>query len=128
MRFQDLSILAKILSVVGCVSIATIGASLMGINALERLNEAAHEMDQTATQALLAARLNANVIALNRAQYQIAADASPQAVREVHEILDEERTTFKERLSRLKEMVGGTRSSTWRASRPSPSAISASST
>ncbi|HVT52594.1 MAG TPA: methyl-accepting chemotaxis protein [Dongiaceae bacterium] len=78
MRFTDWRILHKLLGLVGLLSLviaAVAGAGIYGINAFD--NET-NQVAGTGTDSSLGAHIHQNVIALNRAEFRIAADPSAQ--------------------------------------------------
>jgi predicted PurR-regulated permease PerM len=81
-------ILTKILAIVALLSGIAGLMAYLGISALAELSEKADQMPTAASRALLAARANQNVIALNRAEFRSALDPrdeDPLAVREMIE-------------------------------------------
>ncbi len=67
-------VLTKILSIVGLLTGISAVMAYVGISALGDLSEKANVMSVSANRALLAARANQNVIALNRAEFHSALD------------------------------------------------------
>ena len=87
-------ILTKILAVVLLLSAVTASVSWLGIRALATLNDGAENMMFAAGRALDAARANQNVIALNRAEFRVALDPSPENRAEVHKIIEEQMKAY----------------------------------
>ncbi|HET6838365.1 MAG TPA: methyl-accepting chemotaxis protein, partial [Bradyrhizobium sp.] len=87
-------ILTKIIAVVLLLSAVTISISLLGIRALALLNDGADNMRAAAAQALQGARANQNVIALNRAEFRVALDPSPENRAEVRKVIDEQMKAY----------------------------------
>src|ERR1700736_5703420 len=98
-------ILTKILAVVMLMACVAAVISWFGIRALGSLNESADNMNAASKRALLAARANQNVIALNRAEFRAALDPRPENREEVKKVADEQAKTFLERI----DEVGKTR-------------------
>jgi methyl-accepting chemotaxis protein len=87
-------ILTKIIAVVLLLSAVTASTSWLGIRALASLNDDADNMKAAAARALQAARANQNVIALNRAEFRVALDPSPENRAEVHKVIDEQMKAY----------------------------------
>jgi methyl-accepting chemotaxis protein len=98
-------ILTKILAVVMLMACVAAVISWFGIRALGSLNESADNMNAASKRALLAARANQNVIALNRAEFRAALDPRPENREEVKKVADEQAKAFLERI----DEVGKTR-------------------
>jgi methyl-accepting chemotaxis protein len=99
MSFLDrFRVLPKILALVVLMSAITIGLSWMSISALKSLSDATDHMEATASRALAAARMNQDVIAINRAEYQIGTDARAKSRAEAREMLGQ-------RVEHLREQI-----------------------
>ncbi|MDR3468025.1 MAG: methyl-accepting chemotaxis protein [Xanthobacteraceae bacterium] len=107
-------VLTKILAVIIMMSGVAAGMSWLGIHALSSLNEGADNMNVAARRALKAARANQNVIALNRAEFSLALDPSPENRAAVRRIIDAEMKLYRERI----EDVGTTRDEQAKAMMP----------
>jgi methyl-accepting chemotaxis protein len=107
-------ILTKILAVVTLMAIVAVTISWFGIRALNTLNEGADNMNKSAARALLAARANQNVIALNRAEFLAALDPRPENREAVQKVVDEQMKNFLERIGE----VGKTRDEQAKAMMP----------
>ena len=77
--------------------------SWLGIHAMASLNAGADNMSAAAQRALEAARANQSVIALNRAEFRVALDPSPENRSAVHSVIDEQMKLFNERLTDLRK-------------------------
>ena len=106
MRFSDWKILTKVLFVVGLLSATMVVISVISINALKNLSLEAGEVQEAGQEALTGSRLNQNVIALNRAEFRVAADPSPSQVAEVENVIQEQRAQLEQRLNGLKATAG----------------------
>ena len=106
MRFSDWKILTKVLFVVGLLSATMAVISVISINALKSLSVEAGEVQEAGQEALTGSRLNQNVIALNRAEFRVAADPSPSQVAEVENVIQEQRAQLEQRLTGLKATAG----------------------
>jgi methyl-accepting chemotaxis protein len=98
-------ILTKILVIVFLLS--GIGAALafIGITALGQLSAKAELMSAASRRALLAARANQNVIALNRAEFRSALDPRDQNRLAARQIIDEQLKQYQERLDDVSQTV-----------------------
>jgi methyl-accepting chemotaxis protein len=98
-------ILTKILVIVFLLS--GIGAALafIGITALGQLSAKAELMSAASRRALLAARANQNVIALNRAEFRSALDPRDQNRLAARQIIDEQLKQYQECLDDVSQTV-----------------------
>ena len=94
-------IITKILAVIMLLGAVTVGTSWLGIHAMASLNAGADNMSAAAQRALEAARANQSVIALNRAEFRVALDPSPENRAAVHGVIDEQNKLFNDRLADL---------------------------
>jgi len=101
MRFDNLSIGLKVLICLGVMVAAMAGIAGMGVQALATLYQATEEMELAGTEAVLGARLNQNVIALNRAEFRLAAD--PAEMTDVRKVIAEQRAQLEERLTAVEK-------------------------
>jgi methyl-accepting chemotaxis protein len=90
-------ILTKILGIVGllCAIAATIAS--IGVSALADLSTKADSMERSAKRALMAARANQNVIALNRAEFRSAIDPRDENRLAAREVIETQLKQYKER-------------------------------
>jgi len=102
MLLANWKIAHKLFLLIGILTLVTAIVSLTGINGINVLDHAADEMELSGGEALLGARANQNVIALNRAEFRIAADPSPEQVREVEGVIAEQKQQLQQRLAELK--------------------------
>src|SRR6185436_458478 len=98
-------ILTKILAIVMLMAVVAGVISWLGIRALGSLNEGAENMKAASKRALVAARANQNVIALNRAEFRSALDPRTENREQVRKVVEEQMKLFNERI----EEVGKTR-------------------
>jgi len=98
-------ILTKILGIVALLCTIAASIAYIGVSALAELNAKADAMSSAARRALLAARANQNVIALNRAEFRSALDPRDQNRLAAREIIDTQLKQYHERF----EQVTGTR-------------------
>jgi len=99
----NLRIVFKILLIVAILAVAMIGVSVYAVasfEGLDRLRAATREAGQSA---LLAARLNTNVQAMNALQALGALDPTPGSVADVRSKLAAESDLFRQRIARVRE-------------------------
>lgn len=96
-------IITKILAVIMLLSAVAVMMSWLSIQAMASLNSDADHMRATAQRALEAARASESVINLNRAEFRVALDPSPENRSAVHGIIDKEVKRFDESLVDLRK-------------------------
>jgi len=96
-------ILTKVLSIVALLSVVSVTIAWLAIAALGDLNEKADTMASAAKRALLAARTNQNVIALNRAEFRSALDPSDENRLAVREIIATQLKQYEERFAEVSQ-------------------------
>ncbi|KJC50494.1 chemotaxis protein [Bradyrhizobium sp. LTSP885] len=96
-------ILTKILAIVMLMAAVAGAISWIGIISLGSLNEGAKYMRTASKRALVAARANQNVIALNRAELHAALDPRPESRDQVKKVVAEQTKIFLERIDELGE-------------------------
>src|SRR4051794_40003697 len=94
-------ILTKILSIVLLLSAVAGGIAYYGIQALSSLNDGANNMQAAATRSLAAARMNQNVLALNRAEFRAALDPRAENRIEARKVVDDQLKQFTERFEQV---------------------------
>jgi methyl-accepting chemotaxis protein len=96
-------ILSKILGIV--VLLCGIGAAIawIGVSALGDLSEKADVMSTSARRALLAARANQNVIALNRAEFRSALDPRDDNRLAAREVINSQLKQYQERFDEVSQ-------------------------
>ena len=97
-------ILTKILSIILLMAAIAATVAWLGISSLSSLNDKAENMTAAAGRALLAARANQNVLALNRAEFRSALDPREENRTAARKVIEENLKQFGERI----EMVGKT--------------------
>ena len=95
------AILTKVLSIVAVLSGIAAGMACLGISSLGQLNEDAERMQASASRALLAARANQNVIALNRAEFRSALDPRDENRLAARTIIEDQLKQYQERFQEL---------------------------
>ena len=89
----------KIVAVVSFLSMVTVGVTGLSISSLGTLDSSADELEVAGRETTLGAGLNTLVVALNRAEYRVAADPAAETVAEVRRSVAEDRKLFDERLA-----------------------------
>jgi methyl-accepting chemotaxis protein len=92
-------IITKMLAVILLLAAVAAGTSWLGIHTMASMNAGADNMSFAAQRALEAARANQSVIALNRSEFRIALDPSPENRSAVHGMIEEQMKAFNERLA-----------------------------
>jgi methyl-accepting chemotaxis protein len=98
-------VLTKILAVIVLLSTVAAAISLFATRALKQMSEEAGTMKRQSDEALLAARMNTNVIAINGAAFRIAADPQSDNRRLAQISIDNESEKFKQRFEELTKLV-----------------------
>ncbi|WP_207477736.1 methyl-accepting chemotaxis protein [Arenibaculum pallidiluteum] len=91
MSFSNLRIVHKLLVLVGALSLATAAVSGVGVFGIRSLSEAATSIERAGGQSLAASRINQSVVALNRAEFRIAADPSAENMAEALRTIEQQR-------------------------------------
>ncbi|MGJ4887357.1 methyl-accepting chemotaxis protein [Bradyrhizobium sp. HKCCYLRH3099] len=94
-------VLTKILAIVVLMAAVAGTISWFAIDALATVAEGAVAMKAAANRALLAARVNQNVIALNRAEFRAAIDPRNENREAALKVVEEQRKLFAERLDEV---------------------------
>ncbi|MGY4291547.1 methyl-accepting chemotaxis protein [Bradyrhizobium sp. LM2.7] len=94
-------ILTKILGIVALLCTIAASIAYIGVSALADLNAKADAMSNAARRALLAARANQNVIALNRAEFRSALDPRDQNRLSAREVIDAQLKQYHERFEEV---------------------------
>ena len=100
MSISNWRIIYKLFLLIGVLSAATMTISATGVVSLGSLSAASDEIELAGSESMLGARLNQNVIALNRAEFRIAVD--PSQLKEGERIISEQRAQLLERFDALK--------------------------
>src|SRR5262245_42209820 len=79
------------------------GIAWLGVSSLKSLSDATHRMELVASEATMAQRLSVNLMALNRAEFNLTTDPRPENRKKVDEVIDAESKLFIERFAWFKE-------------------------
>jgi methyl-accepting chemotaxis protein len=96
-------ILTKVLAIVILLSGVAAIIAYLGISALGQLSEKADAMSSAARRALLAARANQNVIALNRAEFRSALDPRDENRLAAREVIEAQLKQYQERFDQVSQ-------------------------
>ncbi|MDV6329536.1 methyl-accepting chemotaxis protein [Asticcacaulis sp. 201] len=103
MKFQDFRIKTKLLLLIAMMSLVTAGIAGFGVTKITFLNQSLKTVDTVDSAATLGARMNQNTIIMNRSEYRVAADPSPETIKAAREVADKNIKQFKERLAKSAE-------------------------
>jgi methyl-accepting chemotaxis protein len=96
-------VLTKILTIVGFLSAIAAVIAAIGATSLRSLSDATDTMEAASNAALLATRMNVNVVKINGAEFRVAADPRPETVREVADLVAAEKKLFLERFAAVEK-------------------------
>ncbi len=102
---SNFKVLTKILAVIGVMAAVAVTITYFGTTSLSSLNTATDVMEDKAEGALLAARISRIAVSLNRAEYVLASNPTPETRAQVRKEVDEELKALTERLASLKQHV-----------------------
>jgi methyl-accepting chemotaxis protein len=94
----NLRVLTKILSIILLLSAVAAGITVLGVSSLKSLSDATDRMETVAAQAVMSQRLSVNLLAVNRAESQLATDPRPENRKLVRDTIEAESKLFMERL------------------------------
>jgi methyl-accepting chemotaxis protein len=104
---SNFRILTKIIGIIVMLSCVAAGIAYLGISSLKSLDEATDRMQLAAANALETQRLSVSVVAINRAEFRIAADPRPENYQEARKVIETELGLFRQRFDNLdKKMTG----------------------
>ncbi|TPQ34486.1 methyl-accepting chemotaxis protein [Bradyrhizobium guangdongense] len=98
-------ILPKILGIVALLCVIASSIAYIGVSALSDLSSKAEIMSTAAQRALLAARANQNVIALNRAEFRSALDPRDDNRLAARQVIEEQLKQYQERFEKVSQTV-----------------------
>jgi len=105
MRLADISIRRKIALIITTITIATLAIAVVGSVGLREISADSSRIKNVGTSGILGARMNQNLIAMNRAEYRMA--ASQQETEEAAKVLADNAKQFDERIAALESELGG---------------------
>eukprot|EP01037_Dinobryon_pediforme_P023953 gene23953-25567_t len=92
----------KLMLLIGLMSTITIIVAALGITRLTAMNTSLAQVDDVGNWQLLGARMNQNLIIINRSEYRIAADPSAETVAAATEVNLANRKTFEDRFKQVR--------------------------
>lgn len=98
-------VLTKILAVVILMTAIATGTTWLGVSSLKSLSDATDRMELTASQAVMAQRLAVNLLAVNRAEFQMSTDPRPENKKAAQEMVKSESKVFLQRIQWFKEKI-----------------------
>jgi methyl-accepting chemotaxis protein len=96
-------VLTKLIAVVVVLSAISAVITWLGVSSLRSLSEATDHMELVAAQSTMAQRLSVNLLAINRAEFQISTDPRAESRAAAQKVVDQESKTFIERLEWFKK-------------------------
>jgi methyl-accepting chemotaxis protein len=96
-------IITKVLAIILLMSAVAVSITMVGSTALKSLSDATDSMELATAQALTSARMNQNVVAMNRSEFRIAADPRTENKTEARRILEEDKRLFQNRMKQIAE-------------------------
>nr|CAM75500.1 Methyl-accepting chemotaxis protein [Magnetospirillum gryphiswaldense MSR-1] len=106
---KNLKVLYKVALIVLVLSSALAVVSAASISSLQSLGRQLHAVADDGSAALLAARMNTNVQAMNAIQAMAAADPSPAALTDAEAKLKAELDLFQQRLDKTRKLTNDTK-------------------
>ena len=95
-------VLTKLGAIVILLSAVAAGITWLGVSSLKSLSDATDHMESTAKLSSAAQRLVVNLLAMNRAEFQLATDPRPASRQATQKIFDSESKQFADELNWLK--------------------------
>ena len=102
-RLDRFRMMTKIMALVCVLSAVAGGITWLGVSSLKGLSNATHEMDIRAHEALTAQQLMTSLLAINRAELDLASGPTPDVKEATRETGDHEAKLFLQRMKWLKE-------------------------
>ncbi|MFA6267112.1 MAG: methyl-accepting chemotaxis protein [Pseudolabrys sp.] len=96
-------VLTKIVTVVALLALIASGITWLGVTSLKSLSDATDRMELVGGQSTMAQRLAVNLLAINRAEFQVSTDPRPESIKAAQETIAAETKLFHERFQWFKE-------------------------
>jgi len=96
-------VLTKSLAVVVMLSSIAAGITWLGVTSLKSLSDATDVMELVGAQSVMTQRLAVNLMAMNRAEFQLSTDPRPETRNQVKKAIENEAKLFRERFQWFKE-------------------------
>ncbi len=100
---SNTKILIKILAVVVLMAGIAAGLSWLGIHSMGSMNDDAVQMSAAAKRAVKAARANLDIVAMSRAEFDIAMDPRPENVADAKKQIETELKAFNARMADIEQ-------------------------
>jgi methyl-accepting chemotaxis protein len=111
MNMGNFSISAKIFAIIGVLGIAIIAIAATGVYALNAINDISMQKNIASSEAMDGLRLTQMVTSLNRAEFRIAADPSPENIADMVNTITRETDTLLSTLQTIAQTAGPKRRS-----------------
>lgn len=98
-------VLAKILAVIILMTAIATGTTWLGVSSLKSLSDATDKMELSASQAVMAQRLAVNLLAINRAEFQLSTDPRLENKKAAQAAAESESKVFLDRIQWFKEKI-----------------------
>jgi methyl-accepting chemotaxis protein len=102
MGLVHLRIKTKLLLIIGLLACFTAIVAAVGIIRLNGMNASLRKVDAISDVQVLGARMNQNLVIMNRAEYRVAADPSADTVRAATAVMNDNRKMFEERFQTVR--------------------------
>ncbi|MEQ5775313.1 MCP four helix bundle domain-containing protein [Thalassospira sp. NFXS8] len=106
MQLGKFGIATKIFAIIAVLGIAIIAISANGYYSLNTMNQSSRVQEAAGNEALDGLRLTKLVTSLNRAEFRIAADPSPETITELNKTITRESAEFKNILAETSKTAG----------------------
>jgi methyl-accepting chemotaxis protein len=106
LRLSNLRISQKLLLLLGELTLVAAVVGYMGLSAISTLVGDARKIDATGDVALMGARMNRLVVALNRGEFEIVANPSAETIGRVARQIDTERARFEKDMGAIRKAGG----------------------
>jgi len=107
LRLSNLRISQKLFLLLGELTLVAALIGYIGLSAITTLTDDARQIDATGNAALIGARMNRLVVTLNRAEFEIVADPSADAIKHAESQIEAARTAFEKDLGEIREAADG---------------------
>jgi methyl-accepting chemotaxis protein len=107
MSLQNFRIKTKLLLLIAFMITVTVIVSTVGVTRLQSIGGALSDLDEFGDVTVLGARMNQNLIIINRSEYRMAADPSADTIKAAAEVAAANVKQFEERLQKSKQGADG---------------------
>lgn len=106
MNMGNFSISAKVFAIIGVLGIAIIAIATTGVYALNTINDISEQKSTATSEAMDGLRMTRLVTSLNRAEFRIAADPSPDNVTDLRDTIARETEEFNATMTATAQTAG----------------------